>query len=214
MNQSGGIAYFDLYNMQTNVNYYLGSDVGDGLVSAGLLGYQPNGAQGNAAQGFEFAIPISVLGSSVSNLQAFAMLVNDPGFGNGSSTLVSNQFLTPAAAGSGNYGNGFIDFGSAPPNPVSIVLPAPCFNEVCVTVTPAVNPVFAAPAPICQGSAAPVLPTNSSNVPPITGVWSGPVSNTASGTYTFTPNPDQCATSTALGVTVNPAPSTGLIFHE
>ena len=73
-----------------------------------------------------------------------------------------------------------------------------------VTVTNSITPIFTTPAPICSGTPAPVLPTSSSNVPPITGVWSpATVSNTASGTYTFTPDPGQCAVSTTLDVTVN-----------
>ena len=71
-----------------------------------------------------------------------------------------------------------------------------------ITVNAGVTPTFLSPAPICSGSTAPVLPTTSNNS--ITGSWSPfPVSNTASGTYTFTPNSGQCASSTTLNVTVN-----------
>ena len=73
-----------------------------------------------------------------------------------------------------------------------------------VTVTNSITPTFTTPAPICSGATAPILSNSSSNVPPITGVWSPPiVSNTASGTYTFTPNTGQCASNTTLDVTVN-----------
>ena len=73
-----------------------------------------------------------------------------------------------------------------------------------ITVAPTVTPSFAAIAPICSGSAAPVLPTTSLNG--ITGTWSpAMVSNTVSGTYTFTPDAGQCATSTTIDVTVTPA---------
>ncbi|WP_298303368.1 fibronectin type III domain-containing protein [Flavobacterium sp.] len=75
-----------------------------------------------------------------------------------------------------------------------------------IVVTPSIVPTFLAPAPICPGSPAPVLPTSSSNSTPITGSWSpAVVSNTASGTYTFTPDPGQCATTTTLNVTVLPS---------
>jgi len=75
-----------------------------------------------------------------------------------------------------------------------------------IVVTPSIVPTFLAPAPICPGSPAPVLPTSSSNSTPITGSWSPPtVSNTASGTYTFTPDAGQCATTTTLNVTVLPS---------
>ena len=72
-----------------------------------------------------------------------------------------------------------------------------------IVVTPSIVPTFLAPAPICSGAPAPVLPTSSNNTVPITGTWSPlTVSNTASGTYTFTPDPGQCATTTTLNVTV------------
>ena len=77
-------------------------------------------------------------------------------------------------------------------------------TTIDVTVTPTVTPTFTAIAPICSGTAAPVLPTTSLNG--ITGTWSpAVVSNTVSGTYTFTPDAGQCATSTTIDVTVTPA---------
>jgi gliding motility-associated-like protein len=74
-----------------------------------------------------------------------------------------------------------------------------------ITVLPGITPTFLTPAPICSGATAPVLPTTSSNNPtPITGTWNpSTVSNTASATYTFTPDSGQCASVTTLNVTVN-----------
>ncbi len=55
---------------------------------------------------------------------------------------------------------------------------------------------------ICSGADVPALPANSTNTPPIHGLWSSPaISNTNPGTYTFTPDPGQCATTT--GITIN-----------
>jgi gliding motility-associated-like protein len=72
-----------------------------------------------------------------------------------------------------------------------------------VTVNQIVTPTFTAIAPICSGAVSPVLPLTSNNA--ITGTWNpATVSNTLSGTYTFTPNAGQCATTTTLNVTVNP----------
>ena len=74
---------------------------------------------------------------------------------------------------------------------------------VNVTVNPQTIPTFAAIAPICSGDIAPVLPATSSNG--ITGTWlPALVSNTASGTYTFTPNAGSCASTATINVTVNP----------
>jgi|GEM_PF-1141793 len=78
-------------------------------------------------------------------------------------------------------------------------------NQVLnVTVNPRLVPNFAAIPPICSGATPiPTLATTSPNG--ITGTWSpAVVSNTASGTYTFTPNAPQCADQQVLNVTVNP----------
>ncbi|MGV1012787.1 MAG: fibronectin type III domain-containing protein [Flavobacterium sp.] len=74
-----------------------------------------------------------------------------------------------------------------------------------VTVNNGIIPLFTTPAPICSGTTAPILPTSSNNLPvAITGTWSPAiVSNTASGTYTFTPDAGQCASTVTLDVTVS-----------
>lgn len=81
---------------------------------------------------------------------------------------------------------------------------AACANTTTITVVinPATTPTFTAPAAFCAGSTAPVLPTTSGNG--ITGDWLPfPVNNTTTATYTFTPDPGQCAETTTLLVTVN-----------
>ncbi len=75
-------------------------------------------------------------------------------------------------------------------------------TTLAVTVNPATTPTFAVIAPICAGAANP-LPTTSTNS--ITGTWSPAFNSAATGTYTFTPNAGQCASTTTLTVTVNPA---------
>jgi len=68
---------------------------------------------------------------------------------------------------------------------------------ISVVVTPQTTPTFLAPAPICNGGSAPVLPTTSLNG--ITGSWSpNTVDNTQTATYTFTPDANQCATTCRL----------------
>jgi gliding motility-associated-like protein len=79
-----------------------------------------------------------------------------------------------------------------------------CANSTTksILITTSVTPIFAAVPAFCSGTTAPVLPTTSING--ITGSWSpATVSNTTSGTYTFTPSAGQCATSTTLNITVN-----------
>jgi len=75
--------------------------------------------------------------------------------------------------------------------------------EITVTVTEQIIPDFAAIAPICSGSTAPILALTSPNG--ITGTWSpATVSNTEDATYTFTPDAEQCAAIQTLAVTITP----------
>ena len=72
---------------------------------------------------------------------------------------------------------------------------------VTIEVLNTITPTFLAPSPICIGDVAPVLPLTSENG--ITGTWSpNVVSNTQTGTYTFTPTGNPCAVTTQLVVTV------------
>ncbi len=72
-----------------------------------------------------------------------------------------------------------------------------------IVVNPIVTPTFTSIAPFCSGLESPILPTTSINS--VVGTWSpATVSNTASATYTFTPNADQCASTTTLDVTIIP----------
>src|SRR6187399_39264 len=74
-----------------------------------------------------------------------------------------------------------------------------------VTITPNITPAFTfgTSLTICAGGTVPTLPTISNNG--ITGAWSPSiVSNTTSGTYTFTPGAGQCAIPATFTVTVNP----------
>ncbi len=72
-----------------------------------------------------------------------------------------------------------------------------------VTVNTQTAPNFAVIPPLCSGTVAPLLDTTSPNG--IVGTWSPAViSNTTSGTYTFTPNVGQCSSVQIVNVTVNP----------
>ncbi|MBK8626916.1 MAG: hypothetical protein IPN86_15520 [Saprospiraceae bacterium] len=80
-------------------------------------------------------------------------------------------------------------------------------TTMTITVTPNVLPTFTQLGPYCQNAAADVLPTSSTNVPPILGTWSPAIINTAiPGTqvYTFTPNPGECGTTTSMTISVTP----------
>jgi hypothetical protein len=81
------------------------------------------------------------------------------------------------------------------------------------TVNPGVTPLFDPLPPICEGEAVPVLPLVSNNG--ISGTWNPSViDNTTAGTYTFTPNPGQCATGVTVNSTLEPLPNTSVIFHD
>ncbi|WP_343635570.1 PKD domain-containing protein [Fluviicola sp.] len=75
-----------------------------------------------------------------------------------------------------------------------------------ITVSSGVVPTFAAVPAFCSGQAAPAFPAQT-NTPVVAGTWSpNVISNTASGTYTFTPNSGQCSTTPVnISVTVNPS---------
>ena len=74
-------------------------------------------------------------------------------------------------------------------------------TTMTISVNSSVTPTFTAVTPICNGDALAALPTTSNNA--ITGTWSPAINNTATTLYTFSPSAGQCATSTALTITVN-----------
>jgi gliding motility-associated-like protein len=78
-------------------------------------------------------------------------------------------------------------------------------TKLTVNVNATVTPTFTDIAPICAESTRPVLPTTSNNL--IVGTWNpAVVSNTTSGTYTFTPT-GQCGLTTTLLITVYQSPT-------
>ncbi|GAO45745.1 hypothetical protein FPE01S_20_00005, partial [Flavihumibacter petaseus NBRC 106054] len=77
-------------------------------------------------------------------------------------------------------------------------------TTIDITITDQITPAFDPIVSFCVGATAPVLPSASLNG--ITGTWSpAVVSNTASGTYTFTPDAGQCAAPVSIDITVTPA---------
>lgn len=157
------------------------------------------------------------LNNSGNNYKAFFSIQNpdlsstNPTTCNGSQGVITISGLTPGATYSVTYTDDGIPMG-----PVNLVANASgkvnitglnagiysdfeiitngCstqLNTGIILSNPVYTPTFSPIAPFCAGSTPPVLPTTSNNG--ITGTWSPSiVSNTASGTYTFTPNPGQC----------------------
>ncbi len=109
---------------------------------------------------------------------------------NGVSGTWSPSAVNTSTAGSTNY--------TFTPDAGGCAVPV----TITIVVGPPPVPTFTQIAAFCQGTTAPSLPTTSNNN--ITGTWSpANVSNTASGTYTFTPNAGECGTSTTMNITVN-----------
>ncbi|PWA06487.1 T9SS type A sorting domain-containing protein [Flavobacterium psychrotolerans] len=84
----------------------------------------------------------------------------------------------------------------------------PCFLPSLITCSlpckTNVTPIFPPIAPICSGGTLAPLLTTSLNG--ISGTWTPALNNTATTTYTFSPNAGQCATSSTLTITVNLKP--------
>ncbi|WP_083382112.1 T9SS type B sorting domain-containing protein [Flavobacterium commune] len=90
------------------------------------------------------------------------------------------------------------------PNPGQCVVATPTTATISI-IPNVVSPGFTPIAPICIGSTPPTLNTTSPSG--VTGIWSPLVINTNSlgtTTYTFTPNPNQCANPQPLSVTIIP----------
>ena len=66
-----------------------------------------------------------------------------------------------------------------------------------------ITPTFNQEGPYCEGDAIPNLPILSNEG--ITGVWSPAIDNTQTTTYTFTPDPGQCADPVTMDVIINPS---------
>jgi gliding motility-associated-like protein len=78
---------------------------------------------------------------------------------------------------------------------------APNSFTLAVTITNPVTPIFNAISPICAGENTNPLQTVSVNN--ISGSWSPAFNNTATTTYTFTPNVNQCSTNATITIIVN-----------
>lgn len=120
-----------------------------------------------------------------------------PGIFSGASTL------TPTVNASGTY-------------TLTVTNPANgcvATDNAVVTGSTGITPLFDPIPPFCTGDPSPVLPSTSLNG--ITGTWSpSVVSNTANGTYTFTPDSGQCSSPTTININLFPLPNTSVIFRD
>jgi len=117
--------FFDLYTLSAGGGplTYLGD------ISNEKIGADP--INGSNTRGFEIAISKALLGYTSGSIKVFAMYISDGGY-------LSNQFLTVAGVGDGNYADGVITFSAAMPNPVTIPLANLqnyCTSSAMVTVS-------------------------------------------------------------------------------
>lgn len=98
--------FFDMFKLSTTgEKNYLGNS------QDANFGANPTG--GDNTRGFEARIPLSTVEYDGSGMKAMVMYISDAGF-------LSNQFLTPAGSGQGDYGSGAINFSSEPPNFITV----------------------------------------------------------------------------------------------
>ena len=74
-----------------------------------------------------------------------------------------------------------------------------------ITLTNGTIPTFTQVLPMCAGATSSPLLTTSNNG--ITGTWSPAFNNSATDTYTFTPNSGQCALNTQMTIQITPSPT-------
>src|SRR5690606_29561011 len=73
--------------------------------------------------------------------------------------------------------------------------------RLTIQIDETITPEFDAVGPFCEGAAIDDLPLVSNNG--ITGTWSPAINNTVTTEYTFTPDDNQCATTTTLTITID-----------
>ncbi len=91
--------------------------------------------------------------------------------------------------------------------------PVTVTDETTVFVNSGITPTFPQnTTTYCQGANIPPLPTSSSNG--IQGVWTPALNNTQTTTYTFTPNPNQCASQVQTTIQITPQVTPTFSFPE
>ncbi len=147
----------------------------------GLLAWQGNGLSTN----YEISYgPIGTLANAGTIVPVTGVTgANTHQFVNGS-TNASLQLYVRAVCGTNSYSDWV--------GPLEVTLPS--------TI---ITPTFTLPSDICSGATAPTLPTTSNNS--VTGTWSpAVVSNTTSGSYTFTPASSfPCAVPVTVSINVS-----------
>jgi gliding motility-associated-like protein len=131
-------------------------------------------------------------------------------------TTNTNQNLSGYSGGSGGSINQIVTNASNSDQNVNYTIVGSlngCTDtaQFIATINPLIEPVFPGMGPFCLGQLPqPVLPLQSTNITPITGYWNTPNINTnllGPTTYSFTPDPNQCADTTHILIDINDNPS-------
>jgi hypothetical protein len=182
--------FFDLYTLSGTASSGGGPNtyLGDRTTSFNSAVTGANPANSDNSRGFEVAIPKSLIGYTSGDIKVMVMYTSDGGF-------LSNQFLTRANSGDGNYGNVSINFGAAAPNPVTITganLGSCSATSTAITITVNAAPTANAGGnqSICAGNTFTLSGTSAANN---TGVsWStngtGSFTNGSTLTPIYTPS--------------------------
>ncbi|WP_298114988.1 gliding motility-associated C-terminal domain-containing protein [Flavobacterium sp.] len=132
-------------------------------------------------------------------------------------TGVSLAWFTTATATNANQ----LTFAQAQSQPIGVTYYAAFYDSInncyspttslTVTLNPIITPSFSLPSQICKGQVISEFPTVSNEG--IIGSWSPQINNTASATYTFTPNVGQCAVNTTFNLIVNLKPNVNIDYR-
>jgi G:T/U-mismatch repair DNA glycosylase len=176
-------------NYGTSVEYFAAKPDFSSLI----MSIDPNGVVPSPT----WSSPKSLLCSNAGNID-FTNLITGTTGGTWSGTGISPNGIFNASGLSGNYN-------------ITYTVNYNTLTDTCaLTHTDTVNvgngftPTFAAIAPLWQNSIAPILPTSSTNIPPISGTWNAPISTKVKGItdYTFTPTAGKCNGIATMGVQV------------
>jgi uncharacterized protein (TIGR02145 family) len=177
-------------------NYYIQIQRRSGSSSANLSGYINVKSQGSAN--------INYSASSFCSSTSVAQTVNLTGTG----PFSGGTFTSTPSGLSLNSINGSIVPNLSTPGTYTVTYKKTgsngCSNITAtstITIENQTTPLFTQLGPYLSGASIPALPTTSSNG--ISGTWSPAISNTATTTYTFTPNAEQCVTTTTMTITIN-----------
>ena len=126
-----------------------------------------------------------------------------PVFTNPGPVCTGTSFTLPAVSDNGVSGTWSPAVNNSATTTYTFTPQGGCSSPVTMTVVVGnqIIPAFTNPGTICSGTSF-ILPTVSDNG--VAGTWSPAVNNTATTTYTFTPNQSGCAVSTTMEVIVIP----------